>query len=173
MKKAYVKPVFMAEEYELTASVAGCEYSPSKPFEIWKGTYICASGQGHSVGQGNPTDDPVLGYWDYATAGRYQNYDTKFEGHGYQMGNEGTNNGAYVFTGAETQCDFVWNSYNGDIGVWKDSNNNLIKNETDRSNEGSWIDRLGYTFMQFFRTANSSCSPLFQTNEGSVVPFSN
>lgn len=133
MKKAYVKPVFLAEEFENTMSVAACEYhASSKPAQIWRGTPLCSVGDsGHGVGgdPGTGKKVEVNNWWDYAT-------NTKEATDANP--NTGTyNDGAYLFTSGSTTCDFVWNSTTDTVKIWTSEENNkatAIWDSTKREN---------------------------------------
>ena len=62
MKKAYVKPVFLAEEFEGTASVASCGYdadAANSALQVWHGKSLCTVGDsGHHVGKANGNKHP-------------------------------------------------------------------------------------------------------------------
>lgn len=168
MKKAYVKPVFVAEEFEGTASVAACGYSSKNKFEVWEGVQVCHS-PGHKIGQGND-NAPFKDYLEYATDGTTSSWD------GYTVGGMDDNKGSYVFTSGLVECDFVWNSNGGSIGVWKqdneDGSESLVSNTGIRKQLVSLgqagIKWLQWTFMPFFRQNNSDCAPEL----GNATPFS-
>lgn len=129
MKKAYVKPVFLAEEFVAETSYANqvCNVNQRGPLEIVNGDYWCkdhskANGTGgchakvdisvgsNPNGQGakslglaskyNP--DKSITYWDYA---RYNSQQNDYS------------DGAYLFTDANTVCDFLWDG-NTDSNVY-------------------------------------------------------
>ena len=56
MKKAYLKPVFLAEVFEGTASVATCtqDYDPTKNLmQVYNGLRVCEhQNEGHEIGKG-------------------------------------------------------------------------------------------------------------------------
>ena len=125
MKKAYVKPVFIADTYELTSSVAGC--GPVSVYSGWRinaNMQICTEKHGnqqsaHSIKQssldktyiGND-DGANLSYWEYAT------YTGKDDQGNYQFNNDD----AYIFFN-NVICDFLWNPEDqeggrGDVYVW-------------------------------------------------------
>ena len=164
MKKAYVKPVFLAEAFEVTTNVAACKTRSNAPHEIWKGDPCSCGAPGHAVDKtgGAPVDQ----YWDYASNGNKNNYN---------RGEMGANNGSYIFTDDLLTCDFVWNERGGMVGVWKDKEtNNLVSDLTQRffgeegTNKGSFVDYIGSSFMAFFRKNEPGCEPY--VDEG--VPFS-
>lgn len=164
MKKAYVKPVFLAEVFEGTASVATCtqDYDPTKNLmQVYNGLQACEHGnKGHEIGHGS---SPVNEYWSYATNGSSTNPTKPVDD---------PNSAAYLFTSGQQECDFVWNSYDGEIGVWYDNNNNLQANMKDRdvSLIGSIIKTVANDFMSFFRGTGSKCTTI---EIDGVTPFSN
>ena len=164
MKKAYVKPVFIADEYEMTVSVAGCKTRSNAPHEIWKLDPCSCGAPGHEIDKTGGA--PVKDYWNYASNGNESNY---------SHGNMGDNNGSFIFTDDMLQCDFVWNEPGGQVGVWKDKQTNaLVSDYSQRyfgeegTNTGSLIDWVGSNFMSFFRKNEPGCEPY--VDQG--VPFS-
>lgn len=62
MKKTYVKPVFYAEKYTVSSSIAACEYhtDPNEPLMITYGQKLCAVGDnGHTAGEGILADQRI------------------------------------------------------------------------------------------------------------------
>lgn len=163
MKKAYVKPVFMAEEYEMTASVAGCRTRSNAPHEIWKNDPCSCSAPGHEIDKTGGA--PVSDYWDYASNGHANSY---------EHDKMGVNNGSFIFTDDMLQCDFVWNQPGGKVGVWTDKETGALVSDFDQrelseeSNVGSVVAWIGDNFMSFFRKNEPGCEPY--VDEG--VPFS-
>lgn len=122
MKKAYVKPVFMADEYELTASIANCgPVSTTRGWALVLGNQVCSEKHGNeqqahifentdlivenSYSQG-------LSYWDYAT---YSGKDAN--------GNNTYNDQVYLFVDGNNVCDFIWKdvtnlSGQSEVYVW-------------------------------------------------------
>ncbi len=145
MKKAYVKPVFLAEEFEATGSVAACVYHvTNNPAQIWEGMYMCARQDGgHAIGGQNGQKGEIQNWWDYAT-------NTK--GATDANPKSGTyNDGAYLFTSGSTTCDFVWNSKTDNIKIWTSEQDNLntaIWDSTKR--EGGFLTKVWDTFAGFF-----------------------
>lgn len=143
MKKAYVKPVFLAEEFECTAAVAGCAYSAKTPAQVFEGMHMCGdnSNDGHVIG-GNSGDKGFVnkgkhngvqspGFWDYATGGTGTYID--------DAPHEADPNKdlAYLFTDSSTVCDFIWNSRDSQVGVWTSKENDwntAIANPSLRNN---------------------------------------
>ena len=164
MKKAYVKPVFLAEVFEGTASVATCtqDYDPTKNLmQVYNGLRACEhTNNGHEIGKGQA---PVNNYWSYATNGSSDN-PTKAV--------EDLNEAAFLFTSGQQECDFVWNSYDGGIGVWYDKQDQLQANKDDRdvSLVESIIKTVANDFMSFFRGNGSKCTTI---EIDGVTPFSN
>lgn len=146
MKKAYVKPVFMAEEFVATASVASCGINPSQigTLDVYYGQHLCYNQTcGHYVGndQGNLEYD-AKDYWWYATG---------------KPDNTGSNNvaptaagsGAYLFTDGTVACDFIWNGFGQDVGIWTDNEKNPISIEADRQIGSSLVQFIS-SFSEFF-----------------------
>lgn len=170
MKKAYVKPVFAAEVFESTESVAACTIGSSDPYAVWKGDFICTHGNnGHKVDHTGKA--PVSDYWGYATNGHSKD--------GTEISNADTNTSSMLFNSGRVECDFVWNSYSGPVGVWtedgttntviSDMNNRVVGQETGNSII-AWLGDL----MNFFRGNGSGCGDLhlFDENNNPGVPFS-
>ena len=176
MKKAYVKPVFLAEEFEGTASVAACGYGSSKTFEVWDGVKVCNS-NGHEIGQGSGKSSFEQRYISYATDNHYGNGKDAFQPingttGSYSLTNMDPNIGSYVFTSGNFDCDFAWDSKGGYIGVWEDNNKDLMTNNKTREDlykDGlAGIRWLTESFMSFFRKNEPSCEPVLDTK----LPFS-
>jgi len=157
MKKAYVKPVFVADEYELTAAVMGCDVKSYQEKEIWNTYDLCSGDSGHQVGgSGNSGNAPVNAWWEYATETPGATGHAPSENHQY-------NDNAYIFSTGNTVCDFVWNSVDTKVGVWVDANDNAISDHTQR--EGAGVKLLDY-FAQFFLGAKFSHYEATYQNEG-------
>lgn len=170
MKKAYVKPVFLAEEFEGTASVAACDRGSSKTFEVWDGVKVCNS-NGHEIGQGSGKSSFEQSYISYATDNHYRNGKDAFQPingttGSYSLTNMDENIGSYVFTSWNFDCDFAWDSKGGNVGVWVNTkdNNSLITNNVNRktlyNNDSAGILWLAQSFMNFFRKNESGCEPV-------------
>ena len=134
MKRAYVKPAFIAEAFEMTESVAICDrhigQGGNHPFEIDFNTKICSGDQGHKISKGEITseDSPL---WQYAVK---------------------EDNTAYLFDGLNTTCDFVWlGPSNGEdrVQVWGQSPDKLAANASDRKSLFDWLGNQ-MSFMKFF-----------------------
>ena len=126
MKKAYVKPVFLAEEFVATMDhVAACPTNTWTPQELQfpingqGGTRLCNSQKtncSHYLGSGNAT---INGYYDEANKITYQQYaewsidDRSNAGDGVSDATK-----AYLFNSGYGACDFVWNNTNQNVGVW-------------------------------------------------------
>lgn len=165
MKKAYVKPVFVAEEFEGTASVATCtpNYNPTTtPMKVYKDLQVCEhKNNGHEIGKGS---GDVKNYWSYATNGAYTSAPKEQE--------NDLNKAAFLFTSGQQECDFVWNSYDGEIGVWYDKQDQLQADMKvrDVSLVESIIKTVANDFMSFFRGTGSGCAKI---EIDGVTPFSN
>lgn len=157
MKKAYVKPVFLAEEFVAAASVATCLYKPNSevnsPLDLrylmQKGEdnklpSICTNNDGHNIlsGELKGNNNVLLG--DYATK-----EDSKVT----------------LFDTSGTACDFVWlkpSSGVDQIQVWGDGNTTngtnpgLVADHNQRkiSNLFNWNGIQN--FMQFFAGCNAT-----------------
>ena len=145
MKKAYVKPVFVAEEFEGTENVASCAYGADQnALQVWKGSYLCKVGDGgHTVGK---KDYDAKDWWEYATEtpGANETPPTSSNLTGY-------NNGAYLFTDGQTVCDFVWSDSSSKVGIWTSEagkTDKAISKESDRT--GTLNVNLFVTFISSF-----------------------
>lgn len=150
MKKAYVKPVFVAEEFEGTVSVASCQYGVDAQTKIgvYDGLHICPNIHcAHDIGgnNGKGTDGDVQNWWNYATettTGKNEN------------GLNGPDN-AYLFTSGQIECDFVWNSQDSKVGIWtqfQDQWNTAISEHNNRIQKENWNPVISWisSFKQFF-----------------------
>lgn len=163
MKKAYVKPVFLAEAFEMTTNVAGCDFSANQnKAQIWEGIHMCADKtDGHQIGgqQGNsgyvnPGKKDWTGLWGYATNGQFTN-----------DGTSDVNNpdAAFLFAGRNAECDFIWNSKSGPIGIWTNTEVNSI----DQVNDSVWISNpLERTASSFISWIGSFAEVFFGNNAG-------
>lgn len=113
MKKAYVKPVFLAEEFVAASSYAAsaCKLSSSNPYTITTNQHLCTNETcdhytseksmfftGTNTFRVNGKDETKT-YWEYA-------------------GGEGESK---LFTLGESQCDFMWKTNGADlVTVWRD-----------------------------------------------------
>ena len=165
MKKAYVKPVFLAEVFEGTASVATCtqDYDPTKNLmQVYNGLRVCEhQNEGHEIGKGQ---GDVKKFWSYATNEFYKS--------GPDAPVSDLNSAAFLLTSGQKECDFVWNSYDGGIGVWYDKDDKLQAdmNARDVSLVSSIIKTVANDFMSFFRGNGSKCTTI---EIDGVTPFSN
>ena len=146
MKKAYVKPVFLAEEFVADASVAACTRSSIyEALELKRGdTTLCDQNCGHAIGKGSEyhiddlythddieVSDGVIPdvnkntYWQYAQA-----EDGKVT----------------LFNQNNCECDFLWSYENtgtvNEVKVW----GSTAKDE--RPNNG--IFGTGWSLVKFF-----------------------
>ena len=146
MKKAYVKPVFLAEEFEGTMSVASCGYDATNmELQIWHGKQLCVKQHnGHYVGK-KPGE--VADWWDYATntSSAKGNPPTSASLDGY-------NDGAFLFTDSQTVCDFIWNSVDSDVGIWTSEKGNSSKAiwDVETRNNSILNQNLFVTFIKGF-----------------------
>lgn len=168
MKKAYVKPVFMAEEFEGLAHVTStCGYSINDPAEVYDGVGICfkKNGCNHTVDGSGEIDTGMysneLTYWEYASGAGASN----------EQGND-----AYLFTVGNGQCDFLWNSSNDDMGVWKTPDtytDGAVRPGLKKGDVVSdFVNWLGIGFSQFFFNNSSSNSAQHQPGYMSQVLLS-
>ena len=144
MKKAYVKPVFLAEAYEMTSSVAGCPTSSSIPRELIYGqTSLCD----HCTGGAVQIDkkDNWDAFKDYATEDK--SITTVYD----QNGNaQSINNGnVYLFTSNTVECDYIWNSNdnNEKLQIWKSNN---ISERLAAGFETLLLNGLSFSLSKFF-----------------------
>lgn len=125
MKKAYVKPVFLAEEFVATLDhVASCPTNTWAPQQLQfptkqngkGGTHLCSDSQcAHSVGQ-NPNAGILDDYETGVTYQEYAAWDVKDRANAGEDGYEAKN--AYLFNSGHGACDFVWDNTNQNVGVW-------------------------------------------------------
>ena len=147
MKKAYVKPVFFAEEYLVEASIAACtKASIYEALELKRGdTTLCNQNCGHVIGKGSnyhiddyythddvavPEDGTVPAvntntYWQYAQA-----EDSKIT----------------LFNTNNYECEFLWSyedtGLKNEISVWGSTS------KSERPNNG--IFGTGFSLVNFF-----------------------
>lgn len=146
MKKAYVKPVFLAEEFvsKTSFAVTPCDTGINGALKLEYGKNICDHCQGDKIGgNGKPSNnggafvnDPYDGYdsyWKYATSVNMQG-----------------KNGAYLFNTSVSDyqdCDFIWN------GTSYGDNTSLVyvwdAQDTQRTDKNSLVSTLK-NFVQFF-----------------------
>lgn len=160
MKKAYVKPVFMAEEFVVTATVAGCNVKAGNPLPVYDGQIICQHlNNGHAIGKGS---GDVNNLWDYA--------------YGRETSKSENTSDSYIFTSGNQTCDFLWNSAGGSVGIWTTDNSseqkaiaNAVWKEQDRQNTGVLEFFFG-NFMDFFRGVGSDgCTPMYDIDGDGVI----
>lgn len=148
MKKAYVKPVFLAEEFEGTASVAACEYRASHdPLEVWNERNICSVGDnGHFIGK--VPGASVNKWWEYATEGM-ANPQVEFT-NPTSNNFDAYNDTAYLFTDGQTVCDFVWNGMGSQVGIWTSEEGNVNTSVSDHTKRDGLFVTLIDAFNTFF-----------------------
>lgn len=144
MKKAYVKPVFLAEEFVAASSYAanGCPTTKITPKAIAQGTKIC--NDGHTVSQTNKAmingyydETQNITYWDYASWNEEKRTGAGDSTHAATD--------SYLFSTESSVCDFVWNNTANEVGVWREQTNQ----ETGKLEWAvSWI--TGALFAPFF-----------------------
>ena len=133
MKRAYVKPMFVAEEYEMTECVASCgKGSINQPAIITKGVRLCSgNGQDHTFKK--DSDLQAVYGWSEAQKDKTS---------------------AYLFTNSNIECDFLWYGGDSDVQAWstnKDDINSIVWKQEDR--EKLTADKnysFGKKFMEFF-----------------------
>ena len=161
MKKAYVKPVFVADEFVIVPSIASCGVSPyGDPLAFDENTRLCSGthngqSQGHLAGKGNLnlTYASGMDYWKYATT---DTTESLIDGTKPDEGNTETlfNNGnAYLFTEHSVVCDFVWPGNNGQdvVKVW----NSAVVSER-KTTMDVLIDDVKATFANLFFGNNAN-----------------
>lgn len=119
MKKAYVKPVFVAEEFVAAASYAtSCgPASINRAITINKGDIICnGRDNGHTAGKDSNGKDAVIntdyiGTWPDGKQSPYTYWD-------YANQNDGKSD---LFSSNNYECDFLWDYYStgkDEMYVW-------------------------------------------------------
>lgn len=160
MKKAYVKPVFLAEEFVAETSYAAtpCGISVRTQLELIDKKSMCIAKNhkncNHVI---DVTNAPVGGEYedgyvrdDNALIGYSQNTDNSFSYWDYAT-KDGT--AAFLFNSSIANCDFLWSGNNRDtVQVW----NSVDKGAADTS-KGFVIG-----FLDTFK----SLTGLFCSNEG-------
>ena len=159
MKKAYVKPVFLAEEFEMTTNVAGCDYHSQNKAQIYEPMQMCMgnnsghSDQGHQIGG----QQGVSGYvnennlWSYATNGASSTDGRESNGDNFA-------DSAYLFAGRNAECDFIWNQKDGPVGIWttqevssiQDVTSDIWIADTSKRTDSSIISWIGSFARVFF-----------------------
>ena len=153
MKKAYVKPVFLAEEFVAAASVAACKYNPGSavnetlsleflwPEGVKKPPVLCAKGDaGHDVYGGELFDGNGQNHYKTELLGDYA----------YKEDNTAT-----LFDTSNRACDFVWMQPSGngnEIKVWGDGEDtpSLVANHSSRDTSKLFYWNGIQNFLQFF-----------------------
>lgn len=161
MKKAYVKPVFLAEEFFMTMSIAACQYSMNNPAKIYHGVRMC-SGNNHKVTWSpNATNKGTINTKTYTAAdGTVMDYWQYSQGAADEASSD-----AYLFTVNNGQCDFLWDNSNEQIGVWKtpDTFDGIRGADTMKDSEGNWlVNWLIGTFSGFFYGSGDPHEPAYQ-----------
>lgn len=142
MKKAYVKPVFVAEEFvaEQNYAAKGCGTYDWDPVNIYPQLHLCYKVNGDSykedghvieqTGSAGIRGDYSSGvsYWQYA---------------GMTVNSDGTKDysDCYLFNKDHTTCDFVWNDTTEQVYAW---------NAVDVNQRTSWVDKALGAFSNFF-----------------------
>ena len=115
MKKAYVKPVFLAEEFVAAASYAtSCGAATiNSALTIKPGDNVCGEKiDGHTAGKGKAEiNNDYIGVWPDTAGGKYSYWD-------YAKQNDGKSN---LFSSSNYECDFLWDYYStgkDEIYVW-------------------------------------------------------
>lgn len=155
MKKAYVKPVFLAEEFVLSDNVVaacGISVNTSMPLYFDENTHMCfntksgGSDSGHQASKGDLdlSYDGTMSYWEYAREDKSTSV--------YQDGNGQdvtfNNANAYLFSSSYTTCDFVWpNDQKNDKYVY-------VWNSCDVSLRTT-LKSVGQLFADFFFNNNA------------------
>lgn len=147
MKKAYVKPVFLAEEFEGTVSVAACGYSSRNALHVWEGKNLCLVGScAHAVNRnGNAL---VTQWWEYATEGMVDP-DAEFT-NPTSENFDAYNDVAYLFTDSQTVCDFVWNGIGSEVGIWTSEKGDVSTSMADHTKRDGLFVTMIDTFSKFF-----------------------
>ncbi len=150
MKKAYVKPVLVAEPYEMTETVAWCPESQYKTINVYDGAYLCILQNCHDVDvddkkagiNGNYTytdaenKTQTMTYWQYAG--------------GTSDGAASTNKDVFLFSTGNYACDFLWSDPKEQIYVWNSPS-------MDARTENNWKS-TGFLFSEFFYSNDSISS---------------
>ena len=150
MKKAYVKPVFLAEEFVMTDCVASCPTSTKVPGPIEDKTNVCVGDNGHKVN----LDKGLVGkYWSYA---------------------DDDSTMVYLFTNATYECDFLWNSTGSNVEGWSTNGTEggLVWDQAKReklkltsSTNYSFGQKLIYFFTGDAKADNKEHVPGFMTGK--------
>ena len=165
MKKAYVKPVFLAEEFVAASSYAtSCGVSQNKPFDLYLGMDFCKNegntsdgDKGHYVG-GSPdatldnAKGTIMSAWHYD--GKYSNWTYALK----------EDNKATIFL--DVKCDFCWDPSTGNSGpvyVWNDV---TTENRTEKYTGGD----IAWGFSKFFAGANPDDKKHSVAFEGTKAP---
>lgn len=165
MKRAYVKPVFLAEEYVAASNyVAACgtmSWVPQLlqfPSGKEEGTHLCENTTcAHNVGFNK--NQAIIMKGEYDTNISYKEYaewDTSNRPNAAEDGYSATN--AYLFNSGHGACDFVWDHTGSDVGVWK------------KDEQSNWIVSLIGNFGSFFYGAPANGQGHRPAINGTVIP---
>jgi len=145
MKKAYVKPVLVAEPYEMTETVAWCPESQYKTINVYSGAALCVKGNCHLVDTSGGWINQNNGYSYTAIVDGKETTQTmsywQYAG-GNADGTIANNKDVFLFSTGNYACDFLWSDPTESIYVWKSPD------EKDRI-ENNWVS-TDKSFSQFF-----------------------
>lgn len=159
MKRAYVKPVFVAEKFAAASSYASsaCGVSVWNALQIKDGDLLCNTHKNHcsldfDLGKSNANNDMYTGYVSDPNAenGYNKNTDGNFSFWDYATEKDQK---AYLFNSTIGDCDFLWNGDSSEtIKVW----NSVDKDAADTSK--GFIKGIIDTFqsLSLFFTGNES-----------------
>lgn len=167
MKKAYVKPVFVAEEFvaETSYAATGCPTNYWAPVSISNGTQLCADDSGHVIGAENGKKGIInqkdgystgVSYWDYASWGKDKRPDAGDDTYAAE--------GTYLFNSGSKVCDFVWDNTANEVGVWRQ--------EKDADGLLQWVVKMieGAKFAPFFFGNSATISQHSPAYNGTMIP---
>lgn len=159
MKKAYVKPVFLAEEFVAASSYAtSCGVSQYSPFELKVGMDLCnGDDNGHYVGGSSATAE----YPAQGTISEKWYKDSQYTNWTYALKED---NKATIFM--DVKCDFWWDPNTGNDGsvyVWNDV---MTENRTEKHTR----NHVSWGFFKFFTGANSDDKKHSIAFEGTKAP---
>lgn len=162
MKKAYVKPVFLAEEYVAVAShVAGCgDASINKALIITPGQCVCDGGDGHSAGQGGKGNPAGISMMYNGKVNENKNTNSQYDYWEYAKENDGVSN---LFSSNNFDCDFLWDYYStgkDEIYVWESA---TAERNSFLGTIGAMLNGAVMTYARFFTNSNQG---LNQHNPG-------
>lgn len=168
MKRAYVKPVFLAEEYVAASNyVAACGTLSWLPqlikfptdHKTGDGTHLCENTTcAHSVGSNRNQAIIIKDKYDTNTSYEdYAGWDTSKRPNAGEDEYSATN--AYLFNSGHGACDFVWDNTGSDVGVWK----------KDEKNNNWFVDMIG-NFGSFFYGSPANGNGHRPAINGTVIP---